>query len=77
MSDKLLGPGTYLTDAEAKEFHKGFVASMGFFTLVAILAHFLVWEWRPWFGPSRPYAAASAQTSVQHADATAVAAPTA
>ena len=41
MSDKMLGPGTYLTDAEAKEFHKGFVASMGFFTLVAILAHFL------------------------------------
>ena len=50
MSDKMLGPGTYLTDAEAKEFHKGFVASMGFFTFVAIVAHFLVWEWRPWLG---------------------------
>jgi light-harvesting complex 1 beta chain len=72
----MLGPGTYLTDAEAKEFHKGFVASMGFFTLVAILAHFLVWEWRPWLGPAKPFAAAaSAETSVQHADATTVAAP--
>jgi light-harvesting complex 1 beta chain len=73
MSDKMIGPGTYLTDAEAKEFHKGFVASMGFFVLVAILAHFLVWEWRPWFGAPRAYAAV--ETNVQQADATTVAAP--
>ena len=73
MSDKMLGPGTYLTDAEAKEFHKGFVLSMGFFTLVAIVAHFLVWEWRPWLGSPRPYA--EIETSVQHADATTVASP--
>ncbi|MEY2883006.1 MAG: hypothetical protein RL490_730, partial [Pseudomonadota bacterium] len=26
MSDNKIGPGTYLTDAEAKELHKGFVA---------------------------------------------------
>jgi light-harvesting complex 1 beta chain len=69
----MLGPGTYLTDAEAKEFHKGFVASMGFFTLVAILAHFLVWEWRPWLGPARAFAAV--ETNVQNADATPVATP--
>lgn len=73
MSEKMMGPGTYLTDAEAKEFHKGFVASMGFFTLVAIVAHFAVWEWRPWFGTPRAYAAV--EQSTQQADATPVASP--
>lgn len=75
MSDNKIGPGTYLTDAEAKEFHKGFVVSMAFFVFVAIVAHFLVWAWRPWFGPSRPYAAAQVEQSVQQADASSVAAP--
>jgi light-harvesting complex 1 beta chain len=67
MSDNKLGPGTYLTDAEAKEVHKLFVASTAFFVFVAIVAHFLVWAWRPWFGAPRPYAALE---SVQMADAT-------
>lgn len=71
MSDNKLGPGTYLTDAEAKEVHKLFVASTAFFVFVAIVAHFLVWAWRPWFGAPRPYAAAEV---VQQADATASAA---
>lgn len=78
MSDNKLGPGTYLTDAEAKEVHKLFIVSMAFFVLVAVVAHFLVWEWRPWLGPSKPFVqAASAQTTgnVQQADA-ARAAPT-
>ena len=48
MSDHSMGPGTYLTDAEAKELHKGFVVSMAFFVFVAVIAHFLVWSWRPW-----------------------------
>lgn len=73
MNDKMIGPGTYLTDAEAKEFHKGFVASMGFFVLVAVLAHFLVWEWRPWLGSPKAYAAV--EQNVQQAEATAVASP--
>ena len=51
MSDNRDGVGTYLTEAEAKEFHKLFVMSMGFFTTVAVVAHVLVWAWRPWFGP--------------------------
>ncbi len=73
MNDRQLGPGTYLTDAEAKEFHKGFVASMAFFTFVAIIAHFLVWSWRPWLGDSKPMM--SSIESVQMADATSVAQP--
>ena len=41
-----------LSDREAQEFHKLFVSSFIGFTLVAIVAHVLVWQWRPWLpGP--------------------------
>jgi light-harvesting complex 1 beta chain len=43
-----MGPGTYLTPEEAKEFHKLFITSFLIFTAVAIVAHVLVWNWRPW-----------------------------
>ncbi|WP_442681079.1 light-harvesting antenna LH1, beta subunit [Sphingomonas sp. ASY06-1R] len=43
-----MGPGTYLTPEEAKEFHKIFMISFLIFTAVAIVAHVLVWNWRPW-----------------------------
>ena len=32
-----------LTDGEAKEFHSLFVTSFIAFTVIAIIAHFLVW----------------------------------
>lgn len=38
-----------LTEAEAKEFHGIFVTSFIIFKVIAIIAHFLVWQWRPWF----------------------------
>ena len=57
--------GTYLTAAEAKEFHKLFVLSMGFFTFIAIVAHYLVWIWRPWFGASMPMQSASLSDAMQ------------
>ncbi len=60
MSDDRMGAGTYLTPDEAKEFHKLFVASMAFFTIVAIIAHFLVWQWRPWFPGTEGYEKAAA-----------------
>ena len=60
MSDDRMGPGTYLTPDEAKEFHKLFAVSMGFFTIVAIIAHFLVWQWRPWFPGTPGYEATAA-----------------
>ena len=56
--DDGIGVRTYLTAEEAKDFHKLFMLSFAFFTLIAVVAHFLVWEWRPWFGPAKPYAAA-------------------
>ncbi|MBK8638205.1 MAG: light-harvesting protein [Chromatiaceae bacterium] len=37
-----------LTEEEAKEFHKIFVSSFLGFTAVAVVAHILVWAWRPW-----------------------------
>jgi light-harvesting complex 1 beta chain len=43
-----MGPGNYLTPEEAKEFHKLFITSFMIFTVVAIVAHVLVWNWRPW-----------------------------
>jgi light-harvesting complex 1 beta chain len=37
-----------LSEAEAKEFHGIFVTSFIAFTVIAIIAHFLAWQWRPW-----------------------------
>ncbi len=37
-----------LTEQEAKEFHGIFMTSFIIFTVIAIIAHFLVWNWRPW-----------------------------
>ncbi len=37
-----------LTENEAREFHKIFISSFLTFTVIAIIAHFLVWQWRPW-----------------------------
>ena len=45
-----------LTEAEAKEFHALFVTSFIGFTVIAILAHFLVWSWRPWIPGPKGYA---------------------
>lgn len=38
-----------LKQNEAREFHAIFVTSFLFFTGIAVVAHFLVWMWRPWF----------------------------
>ena len=37
-----------LTEQEAKEFHGVFVTSFIIFTVIAVIAHFLAWQWRPW-----------------------------
>jgi light-harvesting complex 1 beta chain len=46
---------TGLTEPEAKEFHGIFVTSFIAFTVVAIVAHFLAWQWRPWLPGPRGY----------------------
>jgi len=41
-----------LSEEEAKEFHSIFVTSFIIFLIIAIVAHFLAWQWRPWLpGP--------------------------
>jgi light-harvesting complex 1 beta chain len=54
MSDYPVKTGSMsgLTDSEAREFHSIFVTSFIVFTVIAIVAHILVWQWRPWLpGP--------------------------
>jgi light-harvesting complex 1 beta chain len=45
-----------LTEAEAKEFHGLFISGFVGFTVVAIVAHVLVWSWRPWLPGVKGYA---------------------
>ncbi|MBI1186142.1 MAG: light-harvesting protein [Alphaproteobacteria bacterium] len=50
--DARTGSLSGLTEAEAKEFHRIFMTSFILFTIIAIVAHVLVWMWRPWLpGP--------------------------
>ncbi len=44
-----------LTEMEAKEFHGLFVQGFVGFTVVAIIAHVLVWSWRPWLPSVKGY----------------------
>jgi light-harvesting complex 1 beta chain len=53
------GSTSGLSEAEAKEFHGVFVTSFIAFTVIAIIAHFLVWQWRPWFPSTTGYAAST------------------
>ena len=39
-----------LTPEEAREFHRIFVTSFIVFLVIALIAHYLAWEWRPWGG---------------------------
>jgi light-harvesting complex 1 beta chain len=50
---------TGLTEGEAKEFHSLFMTSFIAFTAVAIVAHILVWMWRPWLPGPKGYVALS------------------
>ena len=46
-----------LTEEEAMAFHGFFMTGFIVFTVVAIIAHFLVWQWRPWLPGPEGYAA--------------------
>jgi light-harvesting complex 1 beta chain len=48
MDDNARGSLSGLTEKEAQEFHGIFMKSFVGFTLIAIVAHILVWQWRPW-----------------------------
>ncbi len=52
MADKSLSG---LTEQEAREFHRIFITSFIVFLIIAIVAHFLVWQWRPWLPGANGY----------------------
>ncbi len=54
-----------LTDEEAKDFHKIFNTSAIVFVGVAVVAHILVWSWRPWFPPVGGYTTSALDTVQQ------------
>lgn len=47
---------TGLTDGEAKELHEVYLSGMFLFAGIAIVAHILVWLWRPWIPGPNGYA---------------------
>jgi len=55
-----------LTEAEAQEFHSLFVTSFLIFTAIAIVAHILVWMWRPWIPGPKGYALLDGAAGVAH-----------
>ena len=48
MAEERKGSLSGLTEQEARDFHGLFVTSFIGFTVVAIVAHVLVWNWRSW-----------------------------
>jgi light-harvesting complex 1 beta chain len=56
MADSRQGSLSGLSEQEAKEFHGIFMTSFIMFTLIAIVAHFLAWQWRPWLPGASGYA---------------------
>ena len=46
-----------LTEQEAKEFHTIFMTSFIIFVVIAIVAHILAWQWRPWLPGVEGYTA--------------------
>lgn len=45
-----------LSSSEAKAYHSLFMASTIAYVVIAVIAHFLVWQWRPWFPGPEGYA---------------------
>jgi light-harvesting complex 1 beta chain len=51
-SNEKTASSTGLTDAEAQEVHGWMVRGFTVYVVFAIVAHVLMWMWRPWFGPA-------------------------
>lgn len=56
-------PTSGLNEDEARGFNTAFFASFLGFLAIAIIAHYLVWQWRPWIPGARGYPARTAQTA--------------
>lgn len=53
--DRRTGSLSGLTENEAKEFHRIFITSFIIFLAIAIVAHILAWQWRPWLPGASGY----------------------
>lgn len=54
---------TGLTEDEARGFHRAFIGGFVFFTIIAAIAHFAVWQWRPWIPGVAGYEVRTAQSA--------------
>jgi len=61
-----LDKGTGLTDDEAKELHSNFVTVTMVYIGIAVVAHILMWMWRPWI-PGTPSYHSSLQDGAHYA----------
>jgi len=52
-----------LSEQEAKEFHKIFIVSFIVFVAIAVVAHILAWQWRPWLPGPEGYAVIDSASS--------------
>ncbi len=43
------GSPTGMTEQGAQEFHKYFMQGFLYFLGLTVIAHILIWIWRPWF----------------------------
>jgi light-harvesting complex 1 beta chain len=43
------GSPSGLTSDEAKEFHSAYMQGYLGFVAIAVVAHVLIWMWKPWF----------------------------
>lgn len=48
-----------LSEDEARGFHSMFMTSFALFTVIAIVAHFAAWQWRPWIPGPNGYTAST------------------
>jgi light-harvesting complex 1 beta chain len=59
MAEEYRSPISGLTNNEAKELHRGFMTTMTMYIIIALIAHYLVWAWRPWFPGTSGYKSTS------------------
>jgi light-harvesting complex 1 beta chain len=52
-------PISGLTENEAKELHGGFMMMTIIYVAIAVVAHYFMWIWRPWFPGTPGYKATS------------------
>lgn len=52
-----------LSEDEARGFHGAFIMGFIGFTIIAAIAHYAVWQWRPWIPGTAGYEVRTAQSA--------------